>query len=211
MRTQLKILNLVSGMYLLAAGMLGPIYAVFVQEIGGGTFTAGAAYGVYTIAAGIMIYIMSRIEDRIDHQEKLITFGYALSTIGFLGYLLVQKPVHLFLVQTIIGLAAAIRIPAFDSYYSKNLDKGKFASEWGIWESMSWIVAGISAIVGGAVASLLSFHTLFIAMAIVSFIGVLLSFMLWPDGRKKKDPQQHYFRELLGAQRRRFRAHIFGK
>lgn len=55
----------------------------------------------------------------------------------------------LFLVQMIFGIGKAIETPAFDEVYSKHLDHGKFASEWGLWDSTTYITFGISGVIGG--------------------------------------------------------------
>ncbi len=178
MRKKLKVLLFSSALFMLAGGLFGPIYAIFVEDIGGDILTAGGAYGAFAIAAGILIYFISKWEDHVKHQEKLIIAGYVFSIIGFAGYLFVQKPWHLFIVQIIFGLGEAIGTPAYDGLYSKNLDKGKYISEWGIWESMDYIIAGVSAITGGFLASIYGFKSLFIIMLILSIIGLFISFFL---------------------------------
>ncbi len=49
----------------LALGMLGPIYAIFVEQIGGDILDASWAYFAFTFTSGIMIYIVGRWEDYI--------------------------------------------------------------------------------------------------------------------------------------------------
>jgi len=183
MQRELKILLSASGLSILAAGFFGPIYAVFVEEIGGGILTAGTAYSVFAIAAGLLIFFISRWEDSVKHKEKLVVAGYAISSIGFLGYLLIRNPFDLFIVQAIFGISIAIRIPAFDGLYSKHLDKGKFASEWGLWESMNYLLLGISAAAGSFIASIYGFRTLFWAMLVLSLFSLFASALLL--GKKK--------------------------
>lgn len=178
MQRKLKILLLASGLFLLAGGLFGPIYAVFVKEIGGDLLTAGMAYGAFAISAGILIFFISRWEDHVKHQEKLIIIGYVLSSIGFLGYLLIQKPWHLFIVQIIFGFGEAIGTPAFDGIYSRHLDKGKFVSQWGMWESMQYIVTAIAAGAGGFLAKMYGFRFLFVIMFILSLLCLLVSVFL---------------------------------
>lgn len=178
MRRELKILLFASALFTLAGGLLGPIYAVFVEQIGGDLLTAGGSYSAFAIAMGVIIFFISRWEDHVRHQEKMIVIGLALSCMGFFGYLLVQEPLHLFIIQTILGIGGAVWIPASDSIYSKNLDKGKFASEWGLWDSMYWISMGVSALAGGFLANVYGFRFLFAVMFFVSLSGLIASIML---------------------------------
>ncbi len=82
------------------------------------------------------------------------------------------------MVQIIFGFSEAIGTPAYDSVYSKNLTKGKYASGWGAWESMHYIVVAIAALVGGFVAESFGFQTLFFFMFLLSLVGLLVSLNL---------------------------------
>ncbi len=178
MQKELEILLLSSALFMLAGGLFGPIYAVFVEEIGGDLLTAGAAYSMFAIAAGILIFFISRWEDHVKHQEKLVVIGFVLSCTGFFGYTLIRNPFDLFMVQIIFGVGEAIGTPAYDGLYSRYMDKGKFVSEWGLWESLRWIVIGASAIVGGFLANIYGFRFLFMIMFIISVLGLIVSFSL---------------------------------
>lgn len=178
MRRALQILLVAEAFFMLAGGMFGPIYAVFVKEIGGDLLTAGSAYAAFAIAAGVLILLISKWEDRIKHQERLVVVGYALSCVGFLGYLLIQSPWHLFIVQIIFGVGEAVCSPAWCSIYSKSLDKGKFASEWGLYSTQKYIITAIAATAGGFLANLYGFQFIFKIMLMVSIAGLIISIFL---------------------------------
>jgi len=178
MKRKLRILLLASALLMLAGGLFGPIYAVFVEQIGGDLLTAGGAYAAFAIASGVMIFFISRWEDHVKHKEKLVIIGYALSTIGFLGYLFIKTPLHLFIVQVILGLGEAVSSPAFDDLYSKHLQKGKFASEWGLWESFYYITIGAGALIGGFIGQEFGFKPLFMIMFLISLAGLISSLFL---------------------------------
>ncbi len=175
MNTELKILNSASAFSVFAAGLFAPFYAVFVKEIGGGAFIAGSSYSIYAVVAGLLILASSKLENKAVDTQKLVVVGYLLSTIGFFGYLFVENPLQMFAVQGIVGLATAVRSPAFDEVYSQNLDEGKYAYEWGVWESMYWIVSGISAIIAGYIIQNFGFETLFLIMGSMSLTGTVVS------------------------------------
>ena len=172
-------------MFTLAGGLFGPIYAVFVEKIGGDLLTAGTAYAAFAITTGVLIFLISKWEDKAKHLEKFVILGYALSCIGFIGYLLIKEPWHLFIVQIIFGIGEAINTPAWDGLYSKSLDKGKFASQWGLWESMQWIVTAIAAAIGGLIANLFGFRFLFYIMLFISIIGLIISALLIIKKKKR--------------------------
>lgn len=184
MRKELKILLTASAFSLLGAEMIGPVYAVFVEQIGGDLSTAGYAYGTLALVAGIVTFAMGHWADKLGHERKLIIFGYGVSTMAIFGYLFVSEPVHLYAVQVVLGLGSAIRTPSYDSLYSKYLRPGKYASEWGAWESMYWFVTAGAAVIGGWIAHTFGFDTLFMVMFVLAFLGTLSAGLLLRDHDK---------------------------
>src|SRR3989338_6475661 len=172
MKRGLKLLVLTDAWATLALGMLGPIYAIFVENIGGDILDASWAFFAFTFTSGIVMYLLSFLEDKIKHKEKLILFSYALIAIGCLGYYFVYNQFTLLLVQIILGFATALLSPAYDALYSHFVIKKEEASDWGLWESMGYIVGAVAAIIGGYVASIFGFKILFLVMFAVSLLGV---------------------------------------
>ena len=170
-----KVLLTAQGFIIAAFGMISPIYAVFVEQIGGGILAASGAVAAYSIATGVMVYIISKWEDHVKHLEKMMTIGYILSAIGFFGYIFVQNIYELIIVQILLGLSVAVRAPAFDAVYSKHLDHHHGVLQWGYWETMAYIVTALAALIGGYVANNYGFRMLFVVMFISSLIALLYS------------------------------------
>src|SRR3989344_967023 len=185
MKKEMNILLIVRAFFMLAGGLFGPIYAIFVEHIGGDLVTAGTAYGIYYILAGILIYVVSKFEDRMNNQEFLIVIGYFINSVGYLGYLYISEPLHLYVVQMIFGIGAAVNVPAFKGVFSHNLDRGKFDSEWGLWDGMSYFFWGISAFIGGYIAKIYGFEILFFIMLCLSVIGLIISTRLFFIKKRK--------------------------
>jgi len=178
MRKGLSILLQADALAILAGGMFGPLYAVFVEEIGGDLLTAGEAFAVFAFVMAGLMFIISRWGDHAKHKEFLIVLSYGLGCLGFLGYLLISRPMHLFIVQIIFGVSGAIGWPTYDGLFSKFLDKGKFISEWGLWGTMRNVMLGLGALAGGFIAKNFGFSFLFGVMLIVSLIGFFVSLLL---------------------------------
>jgi MFS family permease len=177
---------------LMAIAMLTPIYAIFVQDIGGDILSASGAWALFTLTSGVLILLFGRLEDKaskkgIQHQ-KFITLGYFIRSLAFIGYFFVTNTFQLFAVQVLLGIGFAASIPAYDSLYSKFLSKGHYATEWSAWEGMNMIVAAIGAVIGGVIANFFGFKTLFLVMFTSSLIGLVISTFLNPkiSGKKSK-------------------------
>jgi len=91
--------------------------------------------------------------------------------VGFLMYIFVNSIYFLFLVQIIIGISEAIYSPAFDSLYSKHLEKRKIGRQWGAWETMNYFSIAIGSGIGGLIANNFGFNALFIIMGLFCLFG----------------------------------------
>ncbi|QQR84020.1 MFS transporter [Candidatus Peregrinibacteria bacterium] len=179
MKKGIKILLVSDGWVNLALGMIGPIYAIFVEEIGGDILDASWAFSTYMFTAGIIMYLLSKWEDKAKHKEKFVVAGYALTSLGCLMYFFVHNQATLLLTQAVLGLSVAILSPSFDAIYSHYVKASEEASNWGIWEALSYIATAIAAIIGGYIANSFGFKTLFVVMFIVSLFGTIQSFALY--------------------------------
>jgi len=185
MKKWLKILLVADAFMYLAAGMFEPIYAIFVEKIGGDILTASGAWAAFTFTSGFLIWLFGKWEDRVKHLEKMIFLGYALRSCAFLGYFFVANKFHLFAVQILLGIGLATSLPAYDALYSKLLSKGRFASEWGAWEGVYMMVSAAAAITGGAIANFFGFKALFLVMFASSLVGLFASTSLFSKGFRK--------------------------
>ena len=175
--TALRILLTTNGLVLLAGAMLGPIYALFVEEVGGDILDAGFAGAVFAISAGTMCFVMGRIGDHSKHKVWIVSCGYCLIGASFLLYRHVDSMQALLAVQILFGIGEAMYSPVYDGMYSEHLDQGKSASEWGVWECMNYWLSAVGSLMGGYVAFRLGFDVLFVIMA--SFCFLAAGGMLW--------------------------------
>ena len=174
----LRILLWTNALILMAGAMFGPIYAIFVEKIGGDLMDASIAWSIFAISAGITTFISGHFSDKMKQSELLVVAGYFIMGIGFLGYLFVNSVIALFVVEAVVGVGEAIFSPAFDSIYSKHLDGHRSGKQWGAWESMYYFVMTIGAIAGGYIVNNFGFNALFSIMAMLCFFSALYIYKL---------------------------------
>ncbi|USN53849.1 MAG: MFS transporter [Candidatus Nomurabacteria bacterium] len=179
MKRGIKVLLISDAWINLALGMIGPIYAIFVEDIGGDLLDASWAYSVYMITAGVVMFLLGKWEDRAKHKEKFVVIGYALISLACFMYIFVNSQIMLLFTQAVLGLSLAVLSPSFDAIYSHFVKRKEEASNWGIWEAMSYVVTAIAAIIGGYVADGFGFRTLFIVMFVISLFGTSYSMHLY--------------------------------
>lgn len=175
---QIRILLATNGLILISGAMLGPIYALFVEKIGGDLLDASYAFGAYALAAGITTLISGKYADKLKENELIVVAGYIIMALAFFGYTLVNSIWSLLLVQVIIGLGEAIYSPAFDAVYSKHLDGHKSGREWGAWESINYFTTALGAVAGGFLVTFFGFNAMFVTMGFLSLFSAVYIFRL---------------------------------
>lgn len=174
----LRILLVTNALVFIAGAMLGPIYAIFVEEIGGDILDASMTGAVYAFTAGVVVLLSGRLSDKMKENELLIVLGYAIIAVGFLLFTQVRSVTSLLIVQAVIGFGEAIVFPAYDAVYSKHLEKRKEGRQWAAWEASAYFTTAIGAFAGGLIVDQLGFDTLFVIMAALCWCSACYIFIL---------------------------------
>ncbi len=162
-----------SNLWLLGWGMLGPLYAVFAERVGGDIMQISWAYAAYLVSTGVGIFIVGRISDRYGY-EWLLVMGYALNTVATFGYLLVSDMYGLFAVQVLLGVALALTDPTWYALYDKHSgDDSHNGYVWGLMKGMGYVVQGVALMIGGYIVTRYSFDALFVVMGTVLLLSTL--------------------------------------
>lgn len=174
----LKILLSTNALIFISAAMLAPIYALFVDEIGGDILDASMTGGFYALAAGITTLAAGRYADNVKEKELIVVLGYLLIALAYTFFIFVDSITDLFLTQILMGIGSAVSAPAFDALYSKHLNKKRAGLQWGAWESMYYFTTAAGAALGGLVVHRFGFDTLFAIMALLSFTSAIYIYFL---------------------------------
>ena len=153
--------------------MLGPLFAVFAERIGGTILDISWAWSIYLVVTGILIMVVGKISDVKVSKEKLMMAGYALNAVLTFGYLFVSTPLHLFFIQAGLGVAAALSSATWSALYAKYGDPQKAGYMWGLAGGQAQLTTGIAIIVGGFIVNHFSFTVLFITMGIIN-VGAMI-------------------------------------
>lgn len=164
----LRILITTNSIMLLITGLIAPFYAVFIQHIGGTIAFAGLSWAIFSIVAGILIFLFSQLELKIKEQELLIALGYILRGGVFLSYAFMANSTQLLVTQVLWGIAVALGAPSFDAVYSNHTSKDASIIEWGEWEGVAAIVTGLAALFGGLLIQTFGYQVIFLIMALIS-------------------------------------------
>ncbi|MFA5749746.1 MAG: MFS transporter [Candidatus Shapirobacteria bacterium] len=168
-----------------AAGLLGPIFALFIEDfiIGSTAETVGIATGIYLFSRSLLQIPIAHFLDKVRGEKDdfwlMFVFSVLFSLIPIL-YLFIKTPLQLYIVQFILGFFTAFTYPAFMAIFTRHIDKNKEGTEWGIYFTLTDLTSAALAIIGGYVAVSSGFNVLIVIVAMTSLIGALLLLPIKP-------------------------------
>lgn len=164
-------------------GLLGPLFTVFAQGIGGNILDITWAWGVYLVTMGVGVIIVGHISNHVSKLHLLVA-GYLLATICTFGYLLVHSSEMLFIVQGGLGVATALANPTYLALFARYSAGAGEGSAWGWADGRDKIAIGLAVFAGGIIVNRAGFEVLFLAMGVMQFAATLyLARLLFADDR----------------------------
>lgn len=158
--------------------LLAPIYAIFIKNIGGTLFDAGATIGCYAVFKGVFYFRFRKVEENKFSRKIMISAGYFLFFVGYVFYLFSSNILHVVAIQALLAFAEVIINPSWSAVIANALDKGKERTIYSDFYGYRSIFEGIAAVVGGVIASNLGFQFLFSLMASFALMASVLSLLL---------------------------------
>lgn len=164
--------------YYAGAGLLGPIFAIFVEDfvVGGGPAVAGTAAAIYLITKSIAQIPAGALVDKIcgDRDDFWFMFGGLLAaSLVPLSYLFITTPGELYIAQFILGIALAFNFPSFMALFTKYIADNKEATVWSMYFTLADLAMAVAAAVGGYIATAFGFDIVIIAVSSIGVVGTL--------------------------------------
>ena len=153
--------------------MLGPLFAVFSQRVGGSILDITWAWAAYLAVTGVLTIWVGKIAGKKIAPEKLLIAGYIVNTLFTFAYLLVSAPWHLLLVQIGLGMAAALSVPTWSALYSESGGNHEASYLWSLPSGQYYLVTAAAVILGGLIVTYTSFPMLFLVMGTIQIFATL--------------------------------------
>jgi len=178
MNKSLKTLFLFNGIFVFAGSLLGPLYALYVANIGKSVLVVSTSWSVYLASATLCTLILSKYGDRVKEKERLLMAGYLIRGLVWIAYIFVGNFTTLLVLQFVLGIGEALGTPAYDTIFAEHLDRNKHIKDYSTWKVISNLLGAAATFLGGLVVTYSGFIPLFMFMAILaftSFLGVGMS------------------------------------
>lgn len=166
-----------------AFGFLSPIFAIFItqQLVGGSIQVAGFATTAYWLVKSVVQipaarYIDARRGERDDFW--LLIAGSVLTTVIPFLYLIARYPWHIYALQSVLGIGAAISFPGWFAIFTRHVDKFKEGFEWSLHSVAIGLGISGTAALGGVLAERFGFGLVFVLVGIASALGTVVLFLI---------------------------------
>jgi MFS family permease len=165
-----------SSLWFLGEGMLGPLFAIFSEEIGGDVLEIAALWAAFLVTSGICTATIGAWADRNGRHELFSLIGYVGNAVVTFGYLLVDAPWELAIVQVLLGLCSALATPTWYVLYVRSISsQPKRQGFWlGLSSGQEEVATGVAALLGGLIVTAWGFRTLFVVMGCVQLVAAAL-------------------------------------
>ncbi|MBZ9578707.1 MFS transporter [Patescibacteria group bacterium] len=173
-----------------AWGLIGPIFAIFlVQKIAAGSAVEGAKIAgfaslTYWIVKSILQIPIGRYLDE-KHGEKddfwFMVFGTFLAGLVPFGYLIASQSWHIYIFQILYAIGMAMVIPSWSAIFTRHIDKGKEAFEWGLESTSLGFGAGFAGAIGGILVAIFGFKVIFVLVGIFTIISACLLLLIYKE------------------------------
>src|SRR3989344_6400505 len=147
-------------------GLMGPIFAIFiVKNIATGSVSeaakvAGFAALSFWIVKSLLQIPIGRYLDK-NHGEKddyfFMIAGTFMMAFVPIGYLFSSQPWHIYALQVFYAVAASINFPSWSAIFTRHIDEGREAMEWGTHSTFSGLGIGIAGGIGGIAVATFGF------------------------------------------------------
>lgn len=176
-----------------SAGLLAPIFALFVQDFINSDDTAavaGVAAAIYLVTKSLLQIPAASLVDRIPGERddyQILFWSSIVMGIVPITYLFIDTPIQLYIVQAILGATTAFSFPSYMAIFTRHIDRQKEGTEWGVYFTLTDMSAAFAAAVGGILAVTVGFRELIIGLAALNVLGTLL---ILPIARHMRMPKR---------------------
>jgi MFS family permease len=167
----LKSLFIYNGIFVMAATMLGPLYAIYVERFVDGVTAISISWAAFLISTSIFTYLVSKKGDGVREKEYLLLAGYAVRIFSWISLIFVHSLWSLIMVQILLGLGESLGTPSFNALSAVHLDKNKYIKEYSDWLLVANLTSAAGILAGGFIVNNFGFKALIILMAGLSLIS----------------------------------------
>jgi MFS family permease len=160
-------------------GLITPIFAIFVVNKidGGNALVVGIATAVYWIMRSLLVFPFGVVVDKYKGERDdyfFVVSGNLIVSLTLFGYIFASLPWHIYLFQGFCGLGMAMSLAGWRAIFTKNIDKGKEATEWSLDDTMLSMGTAAAGVLAGWMVYKFGYEQTFLAAGILGLLSVVV-------------------------------------
>jgi EmrB/QacA subfamily drug resistance transporter len=164
------------------------------EDFGGSASTLQWMVDSYLLVFAGLLLVFGTLGDRLG-RKLVLQAGVTVFGIASLGALIADTSGHVILIRALMGVGAAMIMPATLSIIANVFPPEERGKAIGIWAALAAIGIGLGPLVGGLLIEWFDWSAVFLVNVPVALAAVLLGIRLVPESR---DPQPGSF-DVTGA------------
>ena len=178
MNKSLKLLLATNSIFVLAGNLLGPLYAVYIGNLGGSIAVVSGTWSVMLLTTTIVNFGLIKYGDKIKEHEYLLIAGFIFRAISWIGFVFASNVVTIVLLQVIVGTGEAVGSTGFDALMAEHLDRSSHIRDYAVWKTISNLLAAFATLIGGLVVTQYGFSPMFAFMGMTALGCALFTYLL---------------------------------
>jgi len=178
MNNSLKLLLIINSVFVLAANMLGPLYAVYIEGLGGSITMVSGTWSVMLLSVTLANLALIKYGDRVKEHEHFLLSGFILRAIAWISFIYAHSIFHIILIQIIIGVGEAVGSTGFDAIFAEHLDRARHIRDYATWKMLSNLIAAFATMIGGLIVTQYGFNPMFYVMSAIAFSCAVFTYFL---------------------------------
>lgn len=166
--------------------ILAPVYAIYVQRIGGQLIDASFSIGFYALLRGILYFVFAKLNDRHLPHRPILFGGYMMYAAAYLAYIIIDAPIWLFVIQGWLALADTILNPSWSTVIATSLQSGQERATYAKFYGYRSMFEALGAFIGGIAIVSIGFSWTFAIMSIFAACSAFFSL-----GIRIDEPSSH--------------------
>jgi DHA1 family multidrug resistance protein-like MFS transporter len=186
----LRIFTIVSSIWGVVFGLIGPFYALYVAKISGGMEKLGIAFSIMILVQAATSYFVGRYSDKLGRKPFLFASAYTDAAVLF-AYTFASEAYHIYILQAFLGITNAVSDTIRGSLLADLTNKEQRGKEIGKFNALVSIFAAVGLTLGGYLVKYYGLKSIFyFGSAIILFSTIFLFFIHEPtqEATHEKDP-----------------------
>jgi MFS family permease len=160
-------------------GFVTPVFAIFIVDkiVGGTALVVGISTAIYWLLRSLLVYpfgvILDKYKGERDDYLFLVAGNFIAAMIPF-GYIFATKPWHIYLFQVFFGIGMAMSIGGWRAIFTRNIDKGKEATEWALDDTLLSMGTAGAGLLSGILVTKFGYSFAFFSAGTFGMVSVIL-------------------------------------